>query len=133
MPKVAKTALIWSPEENLYQLYTEQSLFISIQMDSTLQREVRHLSAFAFEGQHGHLTLRKEPRERGEGDWYAYRHHKGQTFNRCLGRLESLSCAALEDIARSLTAEIQTDIDSSSQGLWGMEFPEKQVLSISLE
>src|SRR5215472_914528 len=109
MPKVAKHALIWLPEQNCYALREQEHVHLR-----PLRSEGEHwflwlatCSSFAFQGKHGHLTLRRETRARGEGYWYAYRCQGRRTFKRYVGRTSTLSIARLEAIARALTSEVR--------------------------
>jgi hypothetical protein len=67
MPKVATHALIWSPENNHYELRTPGLLDRDAVLGEDEQwfRWLSARSSFSFQGQGGHLTLRKEPRPRG--------------------------------------------------------------------
>lgn len=108
MPKTAACALTWSPEQALYKLRRQGT-------DAPLQRENQdqfiqmiNASSFSFQGQFGHLTLRKEARLHGEGYWYAYRNQGRRTLKRYAGRAADLTIAHLEEIAAALNAEAQT-------------------------
>jgi hypothetical protein len=69
MPKVAKHVLTWLPERSVYELrgpngVNEQPIQGE---DEKWFTRLSTLSSFAFRGQHGNLTLRKENRTSGEG------------------------------------------------------------------
>src|SRR5215831_12043445 len=109
MPKGAKYALIWLPDQNCYALREQERVHLC-----PLRSEGEHwfswlaaCSSFAFQGKHGHLTLRRETRARGEGYWYAYRCQGRRTFKRYVGRTSTLTISRLEAIARALTSEVR--------------------------
>ena len=117
MPKVAKHALTWLPERSVYELRgldgaNEQSIRGE---DEKWFTWLSALSSFAFRGQHGNLTLRKEARANGEGYWYAYRSQHQQTFKRYVGRTADLTIARLEEIARTFVAIMSEGPDVSQQ------------------
>ena len=117
MPKAAAT-LLWSPERERYEWQhrgESSSSPVSPEETSGFLRLVGGSSSFAFQGQHGHLTLRKESRLHGEGYWYAYRSQGRRTRKKYLGRTPSLSIARLEDIAEALNAEPRASTDERSQ------------------
>ena len=62
------------------------------------------VSSFAFHGQNGSFTARKETRQRGGGYWYAYRKREGTLAKRYLGKTADLTFARLEGAARVLQA-----------------------------
>src|SRR5579859_1635090 len=112
MPKVVQHTLTWLPERNAYeasgQRETKPRLLQS--PDKEWFVWLVTLTSFAFQGQHGHLTLRKESRSRGEGYWYAYRGQHGQTFKRYIGRTADLTFIRLEEVASALTTEIDASL-----------------------
>lgn len=105
MPKVAACALIWLPEQALYELRNrgmDCPLYIR-ERDQFIQTIPDH--SFSFQGRCGHLTLRKETRQHGQGYWYAYRNQGRRTLKRYAGRAADLTVARLEEIAGALNAE----------------------------
>jgi LuxR family transcriptional regulator, maltose regulon positive regulatory protein len=107
MAKVAKHALIWAPERDAYELREPESA-----SPRMLESEGEHWfawlathSSFAFQGIHGHLTLQREARSRGEGYWYAYRSQHSRTFKRYVGRTTDMTIARLEATANALTRQ----------------------------
>src|SRR6266566_1082509 len=128
MPKAAAT-LLWSPERERYEWQhrgESSSSPVSPEETSGFLRLVGGSSSFAFQGQHGHLTLRKESRLHGEGYWYAYRSQGRRTRKKYLGRRPSLSIARLEDIAEALNAEPRASTDERSQ-VQGETIPKLQL------
>jgi LuxR family maltose regulon positive regulatory protein len=62
------------------------------------------VSSFAFHGQNGSFTARKETKQRGAGYWYAYRKREGILAKTYLGKTADLTFARLEGVARVLQA-----------------------------
>src|SRR5438128_511673 len=115
MPKVATHALIWSLEKNHYELRTPDLLdqYAVLGEDEQWFRWLSVRSSFSFQGQCGHLTLRKEPRPRGgEGYWYAYRTQNKRTVKKYVGRTADLTIARLEVTAKALTTQTRSAPDS---------------------
>jgi len=111
MPKVATHALIWSLEKNHYELRTPDLLdqYAVLAEDEQWFLWLSARSSFSFQGQCGHLTLRKEVRPRGgEGYWYAYRTHNKRTVKKYVGRTAELSIARLEATAKALTTQTRS-------------------------
>src|SRR5260370_37479514 len=107
MPKAATYALIWSSEQHTYELCQQgesapQPLCTD---DEHGLKQLTSSSSFAFQGQHGRLTLRKEARQHGEGYWYAYRSQGRRTLKKYAGRTADLTIARLEEIAEILNAD----------------------------
>jgi LuxR family maltose regulon positive regulatory protein len=118
MPKVATHALIWSPENNHYELRAPDLLDRDAVLGEDEQwfRWLSACSSFSFQGQGGHLTLRKESRPRGgEGYWYAYRTQNRRTVKKYVGRAAELSIARLEATAKALTTQTHSAPDSPRQ------------------
>ena len=65
---------------------------------------VEAVSSFAFHGQNGSFTARKETKQRGTGYWYAYRKREGTLAKTYLGKTADLTFARLEGAARELGA-----------------------------
>lgn len=103
MPRVATCALIWSQEQENYALLRAgEARAQPVEGEAWPVDLARHAS-FAFRGRRGHLTLRKERRQRGgEGYWYAYRNDGRKTLKKYAGRSCDLSIARLEEIAAAL-------------------------------
>ncbi|MBE3561176.1 MAG: AAA family ATPase, partial [Ktedonobacteraceae bacterium] len=109
MPKVISQAVMWLPERSSYVIHEEGNSGTSPLPDkkSEWYAWLAARSSFAFEGRHGHLTLRKESRARRDGYWYAYRCHDRRTVKRYAGRTHDLNVARLEEIAREITAAFE--------------------------
>lgn len=104
MPKSAFYSLIWSSSYGAYELYKGQEVeAVELVPDSSTWLEgVKEFSSFAFHGQHGSYTARKERKQRGEGYWYAYARVEGKLTKRYLGRSIDLAFARLEQVAQEL-------------------------------
>lgn len=66
---------------------------------------LEQVDTFAFQGQHGLFTARKERVANGRGDryWRAYRRHKGKLYRVYLGKTAQLTLERLKDAAETLT------------------------------
>ncbi|HEX6555780.1 MAG TPA: LuxR C-terminal-related transcriptional regulator [Ktedonobacteraceae bacterium] len=102
-------ALIWSQEQRLYELHTQDRLEQRFQPtdEATWQSWLREVTSFAFHSPAGSLNVYLERRPRGGAYWYAYQTTEGRTRKRYLGRTQTLSLAHLEQTARSLRREQQ--------------------------
>ncbi len=102
-------ALIWSKEQRLYELHTQNRLEQRFQPtdEATWQSWLRGVTSFAFHSPAGSLNVYLERRPRGGAYWYAYQTKEGRTRKRYLGRTETLSLAHLEKTALSLRREQQ--------------------------
>ncbi len=65
---------------------------------------LEEVSSFAFQGQVGSFTARKERKQRGTSYWSAYRKTQGKLAKKYLGKSSDLTLAHLEAIARQLAA-----------------------------
>ena len=100
-------ALIWSQEQRLYELHTQDRLEQRFQPtdEAAWQSWLREATSFAFHSPAGSLNVYLERRPRGGAYWYAYQTKAGRTRKRYLGRTQTLSLAHLEETARSLWRE----------------------------
>jgi LuxR family maltose regulon positive regulatory protein len=105
MPKVIAQAIIWLPERNVYVIREPESADFSPVPDEESEwfAWLAARSSFAFQGQHGHLTLRREIRARREAYWYAYRCQNQRTIKRYVGKTNDLAIPRLEEVARDIT------------------------------
>jgi LuxR family transcriptional regulator, maltose regulon positive regulatory protein len=118
MPRVPLHALVWSREQNLYELYTQG------QLEQRFRREEEatwldwreSATAFAFYGEGGSLNVYRERRPRGGAYWYAYHTSQDRTRKRYLGRSETLSLARLEETALALSHR-QQPANATEQGM----------------
>src|SRR5216683_3490489 len=109
MSRTPLHALIWSKEQRLYELHTQDRLEQRFQPtdEATWQSWLREVTSFAFHSPAGSLNVYLERRPRGGAYWYAYQTKEGRTRKRYLGRTETLSLAHLEETARSFRREQQ--------------------------
>src|SRR2546422_831928 len=109
MSRTPLHALIWSQEQRLYELHTQNRLEQRFQPtdEATWQSWLREVTSFAFHSPAGSLNVYLERRPRGGAYWYAYQTKEGRTRKRYLGRTETLSLAHLEETALSLRREQQ--------------------------
>jgi LuxR family maltose regulon positive regulatory protein len=112
MSKVPKFTLAWSPATETYELYeTLLREVLGIIPDS---REwfawLEQVSSFAFVGNGGHYTARKEAKQRDDRYWYAYLAEGEHLTKKYLGKSADLSLARLEHIAEMLRAQSETHI-----------------------
>ena len=105
MPKSATCVLLWSSEQDAYELRRRGDAFPLHIQDGDQFIQSLDDDSFAFRGQHGRLTLRKEARQHGEGYWYAYRNQDRKMLKRYAGRTCDLTIARLEEIAKALNIE----------------------------
>src|SRR6266700_3502357 len=109
MARTPLHALIWSQEQRLYELHTQDRLEQRFQPtdEATWQSWLREVTSFAFHSPAGSLNVYLERRPRGGAYWYAYQTKEGRTRKRYLGRTETLSLAHLEKTAFALRREQQ--------------------------
>ncbi|GHO56392.1 LuxR C-terminal-related transcriptional regulator [Ktedonobacter robiniae] len=104
MPKPAAHALLWSPENQCYLLHTlnQPPLPIFPEDKGAWRAWLATHSSFSFQGQYGHLNVLKEVRSRGNGYWYGYHTHSGQSRKRYLGTDATVTLVRLEEMAQDL-------------------------------
>jgi LuxR family maltose regulon positive regulatory protein len=102
MPKGTAYTIVWSAEENLYELHTPKDHQAWTREDEHWFSWLKQCPSFAFQGRSGHITLLKERRRYGEGYWYAYRTSHRHTAKKYAGRSEHLTFARLEALASTL-------------------------------
>src|SRR5581483_3013362 len=102
-PLMAKShhCLSWRADRQLYELDTQgkKQLFPLTGDEQQWVAWLESISAFSFQGQQGHLTVRKEARPRGAQYWYAYRRVGPRMMKKYLGRSTTLTLARLEETA----------------------------------
>ncbi len=114
MPKRACYTLTWSSSNQAYELYEGQEDDVMALVPGTPAWSVwvSQTSSFAFRGQNGSYTARKERKQRGGGYWYAYARVERKLTKRYLGRGTDLTLARLKQVAQAfwsyLLAALQT-------------------------
>ena len=105
MPRVPLHALIWSPDQSLYEFYAQGQLEQRFRPadEAPWRARLHEVTSFAFHGASGSLNVYLEGRPRGGAYWYAYHTKEGRTRKRYLGRTESISLVRLEETARALS------------------------------
>ena len=112
MPKVPMFTLAWSSATQVYELYQSRDQgALGIVPDSPEWFAwLEQVSSFAFSGQSGHYTARKEAKQRGDRYWSAYLAPGQHLTKKYLGKSADLSLARLEHIARMLRTQSETSI-----------------------
>ncbi len=110
MPKLSPHALIWSEEQQHYELrvHGQSEQHFRPEDEAAFSLWLSEHSAFAFVGRAGRLSLLKEARSRGAGYWYAYSTlstHAQHARKRYLGHTARVTLARLEEAAQSLGHE----------------------------
>lgn len=106
MPKAAKDALIWLPEERRYTLRRDGESLRTLPTDdeTAWYAWLATVASFSFQGQQGRANLLKERRKGSDGGyWYAYQRQGKQVRKRYVGRDAELSLHQLEAVVSSLT------------------------------
>ncbi len=105
MSKPSLYVLLWMHEREHYELHLHGQLQQGFQSgdDDAFSRWLEAHTAFAFWGQAGRLSVRKEARLGGTGYWYAYRTQGRQTRKRYLGPSARVTFARLEQEAQALS------------------------------
>lgn len=116
MPKSTPYTLAWSNSQQAYELYEGQGDDDTLNLDTQCHTRlvwVDQVSSFAFHGQHGSYTARKERKQRGDEYWYAYVRIIGKLTKKYLGRSSDLTLARLEQAAQELWLTPQTSLRQS--------------------
>jgi LuxR family maltose regulon positive regulatory protein len=110
MPKVAAYTLAWSPSLHAYVLFESQrKVALDVVPGSpTWFAWLAQVSSFAFSGQAGSYTARKEAARRGDRYWYAYLRSGQKLAKKYLGKTADLNLARLEEVAGVLHADRAT-------------------------
>ncbi len=110
MPHVALPTLFWSVAHQVYEL-SEGKLCEQLHLTSegpAWFAWLDEVSSFAFQGQRGSYTARKETKQRGALYWYAYHKTQGKLTKKYLGKTADLTLARLERVAGVLHADRAT-------------------------
>src|SRR2546425_3678087 len=107
MPHSASSTLFWSARHQIYELSDAQhrEVLRMIIEEPAWFAWLDEVSSFAFHGQSGSFTARKETKQRGAVYWYAYRKTKGTLAKKYLGKTADMTLAHLEDVAGGLSAD----------------------------
>src|SRR5215469_5507058 len=109
--------LIWRADRQLYELDEQgRKQFFPLTSDEGYWVTwLESISAFSFQGQQGHLTVRKEARPRGDQYWYAYRRVGPRMMKKYLGRSPTLTLARLEEIATAFPPAAPSPLPGNEQ------------------
>jgi LuxR family maltose regulon positive regulatory protein len=110
MQHIASPTLSWSAAQQVYELSAGK---LCEQLPLTIESPawfawLDEVSSFAFHGQSGSYTARKETKQRGAVYWYAYRKTQGKLAKKYLGKTADLTLARLEHVAGVLHANRAT-------------------------
>ncbi len=107
MQHLASSTLSWSERQQVYELSvaTRQEVLRLTSETPAWFAWLEEMPSFAFHGQHGSFTARKETKQRGSGYWYAYRKREGTLAKKYLGKTADLTFPRLEEIAGMLQAD----------------------------
>ena len=116
MPRVPLHALIWSPEQHLYELYTRGQLTHQFRPaeEAAWLTWLREAPSFAFHGASGSLNVYQEARPRGGSYWSAYHTSQRRTHKRYLGSSAQVTFARLEETAQALACASMPPSPSAS-------------------
>src|SRR5262249_30530989 len=112
MAKPAPYTLRWSPSRQLYELVVSENTTV-LDLPTGSLAWLQEVPSFAFDGQMGAYTARKETKQRGQGYWYAYRKRGGKLTKAYLGKAPDLTLARLGEVAHLLSSEPAAQPSSS--------------------
>jgi LuxR family maltose regulon positive regulatory protein len=110
MQHIAPSTLSWSVVHQVYErsdAKLRELLHMTIE-DPAWFAWLDEASSFAFHGQRGSFTARKETKQRGAVYWYAYRKREGKLAKKYLGKTADLTLTRLEEVAGVLPADRAT-------------------------
>jgi LuxR family maltose regulon positive regulatory protein len=101
MPKTAAYTLAWSAVRQAYTLVDHHTeLNLTLDVGSPIWRTwLEQTASFAFRGQRGAYTARKEQIKPGDWYWYAYQRSQKRVQKQYLGKSEALSLRRFEEVA----------------------------------
>jgi len=104
MPKVPPYTVVWSAATQAYTLCAcrDRSPLSIVPGSAAWFAWLDHTACFAFAGQAGQYTARKERKQRGTWYWYAYLRRDEQRTKAYLGKTPALTLARLEQVAQLL-------------------------------
>ena len=114
MQHITSPTLSWSAAHQAYELSAGklcEQRHLTIE-DPAWFAWLDEVSSFAFHGQSGSFTARKETKQRGAVYWYAYRKTKGKLAKKYLGKTADLTLARLEDVVGVLPAARATGVST---------------------
>ena len=107
MPKAAASTLAWSAVHQTYTLFDRHGeLTLTLDEDAPTWRAwLEQATSFAFRGQRGTYTARREQIKPGDWYWYAYQRSQKRVRKKYLGKSETLSLRRLEEVAAGFNDE----------------------------
>src|SRR6266540_4516463 len=117
MPKVPPYTVVWSAATQAYTLYAcrDRRPLSIVPGSAAWFAWLDHTACFAFAGQAGQYTARKERKQRGTWYWYAYLGRDEQRTKAYLGKTAALTLARLEQVAQLLqTRSVADRVDRNS-------------------
>lgn len=136
MPKEAAYTLAWSVAHQTYTLY-DRHAETTLEFDETslVWREcLKQAVSFAFRGQRGAYTARKEQIKPGDWYWYAYQRSQKRVQKKYLGKSEALSLQRLEEVAALFNNEqlVEDQVTTSTMPARTSNTVQEQVLAAKL-
>ncbi|MBV9257655.1 MAG: LuxR family transcriptional regulator, partial [Ktedonobacteraceae bacterium] len=116
MPKEAPYTLAWSAVHQGYTLY-DRHVGVTLPLDegSLAWREwLEQATSFAFHGQRGTYTARREQIKPDDWYWYAYQRSQKRVRKKYLGKSAALSLQRLEEVAASFNHRPAAEKESAS-------------------
>ncbi len=107
MPKATAYTLAWSVTHQAYTLY-DRHAEATLEFDETSlawHAWLEQASSFAFRGQKGAYTARREQIKPGDWYWYAYQRSQKRVQKKYLGKSAAISLQRLEEVAASFNSE----------------------------
>jgi len=122
MPKVPPYTIAWSSATQAYTLCAcrDRKPLSIVPGSAAWFAWLDHTACFAFAGQAGQYTARKERKQRGTWYWYAYLGRDEQRTKAYLGKTPALTLARLEQVAQLLQTRLavrQADRNSMPETL----------------
>ncbi len=107
MPKEAASTLIWSAIHQTYTLSDRSTeTILTFDKSSPVWHEwLEQATSFAFRGQKGSYTARREQIKPGDWYWYAYQRFQKRVQKKYLGKSAALSLQRLEEVAARFTGQ----------------------------
>lgn len=138
MPKAAAYTLAWSAVRQAYTLYNRHTeLTLTFDEGSPTWREwLEQTASFAFRGQRGAYTARREQIKPGDWYWYAYQRSQKRVRKKYLGKSEALSLRRLEEVAERFddgqTGEDEDETATSAISVRMRTTAQEQILAAKL-
>lgn len=136
MPKEAAYTLAWSAVGQAYTLSDRQAeSTLTLDEASPTWREcLEQMASFAFHGQRGAYTARREQIKPGDWYWYAYQRSQKRVRKKYLGKSEALSLQRLEEVAERFNAgkTVEDETATSPMSAWIRNPAQEQILTAKL-